>query len=340
MRVTQMTKLLPNATIVDLTENVLTQTSSLYTKKGKAYGYITITHRVDDEDSDTEESTASQSRSRSDTEENSELSNKKSIGYGQIGSEMDIGTLNKNNKEIARHIRIKEDVNNRTVPVPIDIVNVGSSGVNSENQITNEQTCRKRPDSHVIYPFQFVWCGKKFLRDDWELYKYNLMALQYIERYPSNEALVIYAALQGFQNYNNTENLLNCVYKKLGNDPTWDEFKNEIDHELRKSSANRYTAFWTNKKNNKNTDSYHKPKKVESARCEICKNPNHKTKSCNSAIKNSWRMVKCDICNTKGHASSNCPVEKVSGEVLTGIAGLMKLGDDEWWKNSDKHPGK
>ena len=155
------------------------------------------------------------------------------------------------------------------------------------------------------------------------------MALQYIERYPLNETLVVYAAQQGFQNYNNTENLLNCVYKKFGNDPTWEEFKNEIDHELIKSSANRYTAFWTNRKNNKNTDSYHNPKKVESARCKICKNPNHKTKSCNSAIKNSWRMIKCDICNTMGHASSKCPVEKVSGEMLTGIAGLLELGDDE-----------
>ena len=327
MRVTQMTKLLPNATILDLTENVLTQTSSLYTKKGKAYGYITITHRVGDEDLETEESTMSQSQIK-DIEENSESIDKESNKFGQIGSEMHIETLNKNNKEIARHIRIKEDVNNKTVPVKIDIVNAGSSSPHSENTKTYNQICRKRPDSQVIYPLQYVWCGKKVLKDDWELYKYNLMALQYIERYPLNEALVIYAARQGFQNYNNTENLLNCVYKKLGNDPTWEEFKNEIDHELIKSSANRYTAFWTNKKNNKNTDSYHKPKKVESARCEICKNPNHKTKSCNSAIKNSWRMIKCDMCNMMGHPSNKCPVEKVSGEVLTGIAGLFKLGND------------
>ena len=161
MRVTQMTKLMPNATILDLTENVLTQTSSIFTKNGTANGYITITTRVDDVDSETEESTASK--------EFSEETHNKSNEFAPIELNLDVETINKNNREISRHIRIKDEVNNKVFPFPIEIIKQQDNHLEVKNQITNVQGSSKKSESLVVYPLQYVWCGKKFLKDDWEL---------------------------------------------------------------------------------------------------------------------------------------------------------------------------
>ena len=323
MRIVQK-KLLPNSTVLDLTDKVMTQTTSLFAPDGSESGWITITTILEQNESQRsskhesekiEESTASENRMEAEGIEFNTNLNELKLKEWKLN----------NNTTVTDNIRIKQDVKDNCVPCPIEIINT--------NVTTNIPSLPNRPESLVICPLQFVWCGNNLLKDDWAQYKFNLMAVQYIERYPLNEALMIYCAVKGFEYYRETDSLVNSVYRKIGVEPTWEEFKNEIDQRFQKTSANVYRIVSLNNKiKNKNR----KVKTVEPVRCGICNNTNHNTKSCNSAMKNIWKLGKCNICNAKGHAPANCPVERIAEEVMTGIEGLKKIGDNSWWLGSDK----
>ena len=105
MKIVQKRKLIPNSTVLDVTDKVMTQTASLFAHDGSESGWVTITTILEQNESEKEikESTASENRMEAERIEFNMNLNELKLKEWKLN----------NNTTVTDNIRIKEDVKDK-----------------------------------------------------------------------------------------------------------------------------------------------------------------------------------------------------------------------------------